>query len=85
MPKPWWEDFFDADYLHLWGGFVPKERTDLEVEGVWQLLDLNEGSRILDAPCGYGRISRSLAERGVYVLGVKRYPTLPKRKSSSYR
>jgi len=37
---------------HLWGGFVPKERTDLEVEGLWQLLDLNEGSRVLDAPCG---------------------------------
>ncbi len=70
MSEPWWKDFFDADYLHLWGGFVPKERTDLEVEGLWQLLDLNEGSRVLDAPCGYGRISRPLAERGACVLGV---------------
>jgi 2-polyprenyl-3-methyl-5-hydroxy-6-metoxy-1,4-benzoquinol methylase len=70
MPKPWWKDFFDADYLHLWGGFKPKERTDLEVEGLWQLLNLNEESRVLDAPCGYGRISRPLAERGASVLGV---------------
>jgi len=70
MSKPWWEDFFDADYLHLWGGFVPKERTALEVEGLWQLLDLQDGSRVLHAPCGYGRISRPLAEKGVCVLGV---------------
>ena len=34
------------------------------------MLDLREGSRVLDAPCGYGRISRSLAEKGAYVLGV---------------
>ena len=70
MPKPWWEDFFDADYLHLWGGYMSKERTALEVEGLWQLLDLQDGSRVLDAPCGYGRISRPLAERGACVLGV---------------
>ena len=49
---------------------MPKERTALEVEGLWQLLDLQDGSRVLDAPCGYGRISRPLAEKGVCVLGV---------------
>lgn len=70
MSKLWWEDFFDADYLHLWGEVKTKERTDGEVEGLWQLLDLREGSRVLDASCGYGRISRPLAERGACVLGV---------------
>ncbi|MFQ5929962.1 MAG: class I SAM-dependent methyltransferase [Acidobacteriota bacterium] len=70
MSKPWLEDFFDADYLHLWRGMITEERTRHEAQGLWQLLDLGEGSRVLDAPCGYGRLSRPLAERGARVLGV---------------
>jgi len=66
----WWEDFFDADYHRLWGQWTGPERTEAEVEGIWRLLGLKEGSRILDAPCGYGRIARPLAERGASVLGV---------------
>jgi SAM-dependent methyltransferase len=66
----WWESFFDADYLHVWSSFLTDGRTRLEAEGLWQLLDLREGSRVLDAPCGYGRLSRILAERGASVLGV---------------
>ncbi len=66
----WWKDFFDADYINIWGGFIPAERTAGEVDGLWQLLGLREGSRVLDAPCGYGRLSRPLAERGAIVVGV---------------
>src|SRR5207237_2222573 len=32
--------------------------------------DLREGSRVLDAPCGYGRLSLPLARRGAIVVGV---------------
>jgi SAM-dependent methyltransferase len=66
----WWKDFFDADYIRIWGEFIPAEKTASEVEGLWQLLRLHEGSRVLDAPCGYGRLARPLAERGCLVLGV---------------
>jgi SAM-dependent methyltransferase len=66
----WWETFFDADYLRLWEGVEEPEKTEREVAGLWSLLGLTEGSTVLDAPCGYGRISRSLAERGARVLGV---------------
>jgi len=66
----WWKDFFDADYIRLWGGFCLAERTATEVDGLWQLLQLHEGSRVLDAPCGYGRLSLPVAERGALVLGV---------------
>lgn len=70
MEHDWWTTFFDADYLRLWGGFLTPERTAREVEGIWAMLDLKEGARVLDAPCGYGRIARGLAERGASVLGV---------------
>jgi SAM-dependent methyltransferase len=66
----WWTDFFDADYIHIWGSLFPPEKTASEVDGLWQLLELRQGSRVLDAPCGFGRLSRPLAERGAVVLGV---------------
>ena len=69
-PMPdWWKDFFDADYIRLWDSFTA-ERTATEADGLWQVLELYDGSRVLDAPCGYGRLSRPLAERGAVVLGV---------------
>lgn len=66
----WWETFFDADYLRLWEAVEAADRTERQAKGLWEVLHLTEGSRVLDAPCGYGRISRALAERGVQVLGV---------------
>ena len=66
----WWESFFDEDYIELWGSFHTTERTEAETEGIWKLLELRPGSRVLDAPCGYGRFSRRLAERGADVVGV---------------
>jgi SAM-dependent methyltransferase len=66
----WWLDFFDADYIRLWGEGRAATNTAAEVEGLWSLLGLREGSRVLDAPCGYGRISRRLAKKGAIVLGV---------------
>jgi SAM-dependent methyltransferase len=40
------------------------------------MLDLSPGCRILDAPCGWGRISRPLAMLGATVLGVDQSETL---------
>lgn len=66
----WWEGFFDAEYIRLWSGAITPERTEREAAALWSLLDLHEGSRVLDAPCGYGRIARALAQRGAHVVGV---------------
>lgn len=68
MTDPWWQGFFDDDYLRLWA--VAETRAPAEVDGIWSLLGLHEESRLLDAPCGYGRLSRPLAERGAQVVGV---------------
>lgn len=72
----WWEGFFDADYVRLWGQSEAPGLASAQVEGLWSLLGLREGSRVLDAPCGYGRLSRLLAERGAIVLGVDAAPAL---------
>jgi SAM-dependent methyltransferase len=72
----WWQTFFDADYLRLWEGSEARDRTEREVAGLWDVLGLTEGTRVLDAPCGYGRIARALAVRGARVLGVDFSKTL---------
>ena len=66
----WWQNFFDADYLLVWGEALSEDETRTQAEGLWDLLGLREGSRVLDAGCGYGRLSRPLAERGAVVVGV---------------
>src|SRR5438132_795994 len=66
----WWQTFFDNDYLRIWEGVEAPGKTERQVSGLWTVLGLTEGSAVLDAPCGYGRISHALAERGARVLGV---------------
>ena len=70
MTAPWWQSFFDEHYLQLWRGWLTPERTAREADGLSALLALSPGTRVLDAPCGYGRMSRALAERGAVVTGV---------------
>ena len=65
---PWWEQFFDEDYLRVWAN-VPA-RGDEEAAALWRILGLSAGSRVLDAGCGYGRVSLPLAHLGARVLGV---------------
>jgi SAM-dependent methyltransferase len=68
--EPWWKTFFDADYLRIWGAPEKSPDTAQQVDALWELLELREGSRVLDAPCGYGRLSLPLARRGAVVSGV---------------
>jgi SAM-dependent methyltransferase len=77
MPmQEWWATFFDNDYLRIWGNAFTPEQNEQQASGVWQLLGLHTDSRLLDAPCGYGRLSREFAKRGAVVLGVDQSETL---------
>jgi SAM-dependent methyltransferase len=63
------EGVFDEDYLYFYETFL-NERTPEEVERIVELLGLEPGAEILDCPCGHGRISNALAERGFQVTGL---------------
>ncbi|MGZ6099142.1 MAG: class I SAM-dependent methyltransferase [Myxococcaceae bacterium] len=65
---PWWEGFFDGEYLRLWGQVSAP--GDEEAAALWRILGLGEGCRVLDGGCGYGRVARPLAQMGARVLGV---------------
>lgn len=70
----WCERFFDADYVRIWGPrCTPGED---EAASLWRILALSEGCHVLDAPCGYGRVSLPLARLGASVLGVDRSAAL---------
>ncbi len=61
---------FGEDYLHFYLPMLDQDRNRAEAEEVIETLGLRAGDRVLDAPCGHGRISNLLAARGVVVVGV---------------
>ncbi|MGD8998100.1 MAG: class I SAM-dependent methyltransferase [Anaerolineae bacterium] len=65
----WYVNFFDEDYLCIYGPYLSAERTEQEVEQIVERLGLPPGSAILDLCCGHGRHSIALAERGYRVVG----------------
>ena len=69
MTVPWWEAFFDAEYIRFWSE-RDDARATAEADAIVKLLALPPGARVLDAPCGWGRLSRCLARRGFDVVGL---------------
>ena len=64
------EAVFDSDdYLHFYEPAL-SERSDHETAEIMETLELVAGDRVLDAPCGHGRIANRLAAQGVKVTGV---------------
>jgi SAM-dependent methyltransferase len=67
---PWWQRFYDRAYVQLWGEFYDAAASQAQADAIWTVLGLAAGRRVLDAPCGFGRLSRPLAARGAQVVGV---------------
>jgi SAM-dependent methyltransferase len=72
----WWASFFDLDYLKIAGSLPGGEASAKQAADLWSMLDLSPGCKLLDAPCGWGRLSRPLAEMGAIVLGVDQSQTM---------
>jgi SAM-dependent methyltransferase len=64
------EGVFDEDYLYFYEAILTPERTQEDVDKILELLEPVSGAEILDCPCGHGRISNALAERGFRVTGL---------------
>ena len=69
MTAEWWETFFAGHWLDLQRE-VRAGRAPAEVDFLERVLDLKPGSRVLDVPCGNGRLAIPLAQRGCSVTGV---------------
>lgn len=64
------EKTFGVDYLYFELVDMTDDRNDAETAEIVDMLQLKPGDRVLDAPCGHGRIANRLASRGMAVTGV---------------
>ncbi|HEX3793594.1 MAG TPA: methyltransferase domain-containing protein [Acidimicrobiales bacterium] len=61
---------FGDDYLYFYEESIDDQHSDDDAADILGRLGLPAGARILDAPCGHGRIARRLAAAGMDVTGV---------------
>lgn len=69
----WWRNFFPA-FRPVFDSIPAKETAEL-ARYVIRKLNLKTGSKFLDCPCGIGRISVPLAQKGIKVTGVDFTPS----------
>ena len=72
-PRPGRDHWFEPVAEHLGGAYLRysfTKGTVAEVDRLMELLDLQEGDRVLDVGCGPGRHSHELARRGVRAHGI---------------
>ncbi len=67
--KQWFEEIFDEDYLHTLP-FMTPQQTEREVAFLLDALELQQGGRVLDIGCGYGRHAMEIAARGHRTVGL---------------
>jgi SAM-dependent methyltransferase len=69
-PSNWWEHFFEGLSVDLWLEAISAEHTEREADIVERTLTAPAGGELLDVPCGGGRLSFALTDRGYRVTGV---------------
>ena len=69
-PSDWYASFFSGLVADFWIGALPPEITAAEAAFLERHLRLVPGARVLDVPCGHGRLALALAARGCRVTGV---------------
>ena len=64
----WFETFFQGITLDLWRAFATPELTRIEADFLESVFP--KPARLLDVPCGNGRLTNELARRGFETIGV---------------
>ncbi|HJW15807.1 MAG TPA: methyltransferase domain-containing protein [Flavisolibacter sp.] len=62
--------FFNSVYKDVWKKLIPNGLTEAEVDFIMEIAGLQQGDRVLDIMCGYGRHSIELAKREVSVTSI---------------
>ncbi len=80
----WWRNFFSGLALDFVRESRDENQNEVEADFLQQALQLAPGARILDVPCGGGRLSLEMARRGYPITGVDiSHPLLESGKSRS--
>ncbi len=66
----WWQKFYTGTWQHIQPFLNTPEQTQKEADFIEDVLDLKPLARILDVPCGEGRLTIELASRGYKMCGV---------------
>jgi SAM-dependent methyltransferase len=66
----WFKDFFAGATLDLWRRAKAPSVTEDETDFLIEKLSVAFGGRLLDVPCGNGRLSNPLALQGYRITGV---------------
>lgn len=70
MQTNWWENFFHGVALDFWRAVITDELTRAEADFIQKQLQLSANARVLDVPCGNGRLAIELARRGFKLTGI---------------
>ena len=66
----WYEKFFDGLYSRVLPDVFNEDQTNEQIRVVKKLLRLRKGMRVLDIPCGTGRLTIPMAKTGLQMTGV---------------
>jgi SAM-dependent methyltransferase len=66
----WYENFFNGIALDLWRAAITPEQTRAEADFLQKHLAADPNSRVLDVPCGNGRLAIELTRRGHHLTGI---------------
>jgi len=70
MKTNWWENFFHGVALDFWRAAISVEQTRAEADFINNQLQLPVGAKVLDVPCGNGRLAIELGAFGFELTGV---------------
>ena len=76
---PWYERFFDGLYGQVLPATFTEVQTRKQLAIVRRLLRPRKGQRVLDIPCGMGRLTIPLARGGLKMTGVELSPSYVRR------
>jgi SAM-dependent methyltransferase len=79
VPENWHQDFFSGLWLEVQAlSYGAAENREI-AETIGDILQLESGARVLDVPCGDGRLTVELAADGLAMTGVEREPRMLER------